>query len=479
MDAPEWDGAAASALISFLGGTGGHAWADAAHTIPTAAPDWVAKDAVDHAGIPRSDDPRVGMFGTSYGGGVQFATAKVDKRLDAIVPIATWNDLRYSLYPNAADRTTGVTSSTPGVTKSTWGLGLLAFGILKVTDGPLDPYRTLGCPNLTPGACEALLTGTTLGYPTPQAQSMLAASSVATYADQIDVPTLLIQGEDDTLFGLEEAVATFDALRAAGTPVKMIWTSGGHSGPAIDDEVSFDHPNPQRHCAIARVLDWYDHYLRDSGADTGPDFAYFRPWESTSADPAAAYAEITGPEPTAYHHYYLSGGGLSEDPAAISGGWQTFLTGQGAIPTTIMLPVSGSGPGAQYGDVSLPGTFARYSGPALGAPLQVAGMPRLTLSIACPGCLVTSVDPTGMLTLYAKVYDLAPDGTRVLIAKQVGAARISDLTRLNTLVLPGIVHQFDSGHRVVLEIAGTDPNHRGSLVPQSATLFTGDPAQLL
>ena len=44
------------------------------------------------------------MTGGSYGGQIQFAAAAYEKqagtnRLDAIVPLITWNDLSYSLAP--------------------------------------------------------------------------------------------------------------------------------------------------------------------------------------------------------------------------------------------------------------------------------------------------------------------------------------------------------------------------------------------
>ncbi|MFN2519269.1 MAG: CocE/NonD family hydrolase [Jatrophihabitantaceae bacterium] len=93
LDDPDYDGVAASQLISYLGGAPGIAYTDATHT--TAAPtlDVVAHDAVDHAGVADTYDPRVGMWGGSYGGQIQFAAASVDARLDAINPQITWNDL--------------------------------------------------------------------------------------------------------------------------------------------------------------------------------------------------------------------------------------------------------------------------------------------------------------------------------------------------------------------------------------------------
>ena len=43
-------------------------------------------------------------------------------------------------------------------------------------------------------------------------------------------PTLLIQGENDSLFGLDQADANYRAIRRNGAPVDMVWFAGGHDG---------------------------------------------------------------------------------------------------------------------------------------------------------------------------------------------------------------------------------------------------------
>src|SRR3954452_3158127 len=87
LDDPDWDGKAGRQLVSFLGGT-------------KAASDGTKIDFIKKDG---PGDPRVGMIGGSYGGQIQFAIAGIDRRLDAIVPQITWNDLSYSLGPNNTD----------------------------------------------------------------------------------------------------------------------------------------------------------------------------------------------------------------------------------------------------------------------------------------------------------------------------------------------------------------------------------------
>ena len=52
-------------------------------------------------------DPRVGVAGSSYGGGLALMLAGSDKRVDAVGADITWNDLRQALFPNAARRRAG------------------------------------------------------------------------------------------------------------------------------------------------------------------------------------------------------------------------------------------------------------------------------------------------------------------------------------------------------------------------------------
>ena len=224
LDDPDYDGKAAQQLVTYLGG--GLAANDGS-TI-----DYVRRDATAHDGNAMANDPRVGMIGGSYGGQVQFAVAGIDPRVDAIVPIITWNDLAYSLAPNNTDLSDptghGVSYATPGTEKVGWTS--LFFG-LGIADGiefaSTDPTRNVGCPNFVAYACVAKAQMDAIGYPTDDTTAFARHASVSSYVKNIRVPTLLMQGENDTLFNLQEAVATYQALQAQGTETKMIWQSWG------------------------------------------------------------------------------------------------------------------------------------------------------------------------------------------------------------------------------------------------------------
>jgi cephalosporin-C deacetylase-like acetyl esterase len=105
LDDPDWDGKAASQLVSYLGGADGIAFADAAHTTPAPALDVIRSTSATTPAAARRTTRGSGLIGGSYGGGFQFAVAGRDPRVDALVPIITWNDLSYSLAPSNTGQT--------------------------------------------------------------------------------------------------------------------------------------------------------------------------------------------------------------------------------------------------------------------------------------------------------------------------------------------------------------------------------------
>ena len=238
LDDREHDGKAASQLLRLLGGDPSIRALDDATGLPVSV-DFVIQDG------PATFDPRAGMIGGSYGGQVQFATAGYEAmvsepgRLDAIVPIITWNDLSYSLAPNNTALPVGdsVSATNAGVTKYQWALLFTTLGVGRgIQDLPsaTDPvavlaYVTQTCVNFDQRVCTALAEIATQGYPSPASIAFLRQRSVASYLGDITVPTLIAQGQADTLFNLQESIATYRALKNQGTDVKLMWQSWGHS----------------------------------------------------------------------------------------------------------------------------------------------------------------------------------------------------------------------------------------------------------
>src|SRR4051812_715845 len=162
--------------------------------------DFVA--AQPEAQLDAPGDPRLGMSGASYGGGIQLVTAALDPRVDAIVPVIAWHSLVTSLFK----------SQTP---KTGWA------NLLYVVAQPhsLDPHIT------------SANTASQAGKPTSAAdEAFFASRGPGDLVGRIKVPTLLIQGTVDTLFTPQEAIDNYKVLRRNGVPVKMLWFCGG-AGP--------------------------------------------------------------------------------------------------------------------------------------------------------------------------------------------------------------------------------------------------------
>jgi fermentation-respiration switch protein FrsA (DUF1100 family) len=480
LDDPDYDGKAASQLVSYLGGKAGIAFTDAAHTDPVPALDVVQRDATDHAGVATANDPLVGMVGGSYGGQVQFAAASIDPRIDTIVPVVTWSDLSYSLSPNNTSQTTGVSTSTPGAAKLVWALGFAGQGVAEgVQNVQVDPTRLIGCPNFATFVCPALVTAAALGTLDPATTTSLRHASVSSYIAKVKVPTLLIQGQNDTLFNLNEGVANYQALKKQGTPVKMVWANGGHSGPMAPGELDLGNPNPSTQHLAKQVAAWFDHYLKGAAVSTGPAFSYFRDWVPYTGIATPAYGSASSYPVGTTRKYYLSGKALSTSGTGLAAVSQSFLTPVAGVPTSTD-PLDVIGSTLPLPETDLPGTFASWSTPVLGSNVDVVGSATLDVRVSAPTAALTqALGPTGELVLFVKIADVDASGQATLVRNLVAPVRVPDVTKSFRVTLPGFVHRFGAGHSIKLVIAGGSTNYRGGLTANPVTITTGSTGQVL
>lgn len=210
--------------------------------------DWLAtQPEVQLDGDPANRDPRIGMVGASYGGGIQLVTAAIDHRVDAIVPTIAWNTLTTSLYKSQSF-------------KSGWGTILGAALVLTLA-------RT------NPAIVPATIYGDLTGRLSEADQALLAQRGPGLPTDlvsQITAPTLLIQGTVDTLFTLDEANANALTLIGNNVPTKVLWFCGGH-GLCTND--LFDASDGVM--VKERTLEWLDRYVKgDTTVVTGPQFEW-------------------------------------------------------------------------------------------------------------------------------------------------------------------------------------------------------------
>lgn len=165
----------------------------------------------------------LGAVGPSYGGGFQNMLLAIDpkKRLDAIVPSVTWNDLRVSL-------------SHGGVVKEHWLHALYA----EVSPSQFDPFMqaqsALAFSDIRPtSSILDFLNYHSLNY-------FCEGESVATNGGPGTAPrlgpvyppkvnALFIQSSRDTLFNLNEAVANYECLKKNGGDVRLFTIQAGHN----------------------------------------------------------------------------------------------------------------------------------------------------------------------------------------------------------------------------------------------------------
>ncbi|MET0765007.1 MAG: CocE/NonD family hydrolase [Blastococcus sp.] len=490
LDDREHDGTAASQLLRFLGGDRTVVAVDDATGKQVVVDEVVREDR--QTGTPH--DPAVGMTGGSYGGQIQFAAAGVEHaagtdRLDAIIPLITWNDLAYSLAPENSGlpgrtATSGsVSSSRTGVFKYQWAALFSTVGVVNGVEdiqALADPEKwnafvTANCGNFDPPVCTALLEVGAQGYPSQESLDFLHSNSVAGYMSDVRVPTLIGQGQADTLFNLQESVATYTALQAQGTPVSLAWQSWGHSDSSpVEGELDMRHPADSYQGRQA--LAWFEHYVRGTGPAPELNFSYYRDWVfDETGDVAQAYASAPAFPVGTEQTLYLSsegpeGGSLVTDPDAVAAGTSSYASTVPVGPNyTETSALDQSQP-----VVDPPGSSIQFATPPLAAPVDVVGSPRLNVTLDSTAELTQALGPDGELVAFAKLYDIGPDGTPVeLPHRLISPVRIADVTQPVSIELPGIVHRFDAGHRFAVVLAGGDLAYRGSNLRQTVTLSTG------
>jgi predicted acyl esterase len=475
LDQREWDGKAGDALAQFLGGRKGLATKDG--------------QPYDIGGLVRTEpglpfDPVLGMIGVSYGGEVQFATASFG-RVDTIVPQITWNDLSYSLAPSNTDQLRTPTDSRSvsapvGVSKIGWTSLFFALGLGQdVTNRrPQDLLSQLtranACPNFDARSCTAILDLASDGAPSKATIDFARSASVASYLDEIDIPVLLSQGQADTLFNLQEAIATWSALQQRDVPVKMVWHSWGHStSTPVPGELDQRRPAEETFLG-AMYAAWFDHYLLGKGPKPSLDTEYFRDWAydgDTRAAVAKAYAKAPGYPVAPTQRLLLSGSNaLVAEPAEVQDGVARFAS---LVPAGLPTSYSEFPVVAQDEEpFDAPGTFAQFTTAPLPRDVDLAGVPALTVSLSRSVPTVPLPDGAGGLVLFAKLYAIAPDGAITLKHKLVSPARITDFSKPVRIELPGVVQRFPAGHRMAVVLAASDSGHRGNTIPSDVTVTT-------
>ncbi len=413
---------------------------------------WLARQPrvlLDHPG-----DPRAGIAGTSYGGGIALLAAAYDHRIDAVVAQSTWNNLATALFPDAA----AGGSPASGVFKKQWtgllftqgsaGFGAAAAAPAQAAAAALAAPGAASfsplCGRFLPSICAMYQQVAQLGRATPQAIAMLQAASPASVASRMRAPTLLIQGEHDSLFGLDQADANYQALRRNGTPAAMVWFGGGHDGG--DQETS-------RMNGLTAA--WFQRWLAPghapARAGTGqPGFAVTR---ALGFDPSSDSATLG----VAAAASYPGLNGSRRTLVRLSGPAQAVVNPAGGAPASMSaFPGLGS-LGAAGITFDMPGQSAAFSSAPLAGSLQLTGSATVRVRVTAPAGAI----------LFAKLYDVDQGGTATLPDQLAAPLRVGPAAgpQAVTVRLPAVDYSFAAGHRLRLVLTTTDYGYATSPVP--------------
>ncbi|MEV6130757.1 alpha/beta fold hydrolase [Streptomyces violaceusniger] len=444
--------------------------------------DWLAKR--PEVRLDGQGDPRVGVAGASYGGAISLLAAGYDRRVDAIAPEITYWNLADALFPNgvykklwtglffttgSADLTQaqggqedanggggaggGMGQSGPGGANGGAGQGAQADPGGANGAGDESGGKALGgqgCGRFEKRLCEMYERVAVAGKPDAAARRLLEARSPSAVAGRIKVPTLILQGQADSLFPLGQADEMAKSIRAAGAPVAVDWTAGGHDGG--DRETSR---------VAARTRAWFDRYLKgDKGTDTGPAFRISRTGGIDTTNGAVQLRGATG------DRYPGLGDGTRK--VALPGREQSFANPPGAGPPSIStVPgVAGLSQASSLGvglSLDVPGQFARFDSARLDRPLRITGSPEVKVRVKAD---------TDDAVLFAKVYDVGPDGQQVLPEQLVTPLRVTGAKqgRTVTVRLPAVDHELIAGHRLRLVLASTDLGYASPTEPATYTV---------
>ncbi|MFC4031985.1 alpha/beta fold hydrolase [Streptomyces polygonati] len=429
--------------------------------------DWLATRPEVRLDAP--GDPRVGISGTSYGGAISLLAAGYDHRVDAIAPRETYWNLADALFPDDVYKKlwAGIffSSGAAPLPDSSAGSGktpATAPGAPSTPSGTGSGAPAAGpnanplCGRFEPAVCALYQRVAQAGKPDAAARAQLAALSPSAVAGRIKVPALIVQGQTDSLFTLAQSDATAEAIKANGAPVAVDWIAGGHDGGDTED-ARID----------GRVTDWFDHYLKgDTGVSTGPAFRVTRATGLNASDGSVVLRGATGSG-------YPGLQGSATRRIALTGRPQPVVNPAGGAPPAISA-VPGSGALSQLSDLGaglatdFPGQFASFQSAPLPHGVTLTGAPSVSVQV--------STDAPDAV-LFAKLYDVGPDGKQTLPDSLAAPVRVAGSPRGSTVrvQLPAVDHDFPAGHRLRVVLSTTDLGYASPAAPAVITIALAAP----
>jgi len=391
----------------------------------------------------KADDPRVGIMGGSYGGANALLSASADSRIDAVIADITWSDLAQGLFPQSV-----AGSSQSGVFKKVWA-GTF-FSAVSLQSAYLGE-----CGSFTQAWCDAYRSAVINGAPSQKERALLASVSPINFLSTLNAPTLLSQGQADSLFPLSESVRTADAIKKANPqlPLSMIWHAGGHDGGTDQSEY-----------LRTQYLNWFKKHLSKADVEF-PTFQFTKTNGSISLQDSTVIPKVFSSNqlptqasqkqlplltPTVAASYPI--GGI---PSAISS--LPGIGSAGALASRVVSTFSGFSP------AFLPAQSGLLESAPLSEPISFVGPSTIKLRIT---------STTGDATVFFSLVTKSPSGAITQPNGVVAPVRLSDIPQggVDVIVnLPAVIMDASVGDVVAVGVSTTD---QGYDLPKLASFYS-------
>ena len=391
----------------------------------------------------KAGDPLVGIMGSSYGGANALLTASQDQRIDAVISDITWNDLQNDLFPQAVEG-----SKTPGPFKKVWA-GTF-FSAVTFQSAYLGE-----CGSFTPQWCDAYRNAAINGEPSASERKLLASVSPENFVSAITAPTLLSQGQADSLFPLSESYDTAKIIKMAKPelPLSMIWHAAGHDGGVDQSEY-----------LRSQYLNWFKKHLmkeeiefpvfqftKTNGTISLQDSTVIpRVFSSSKLPISADEKQLQLITPLAAIAYPI--GGIPSAISALPG-----IGSAGALASRVVSAVSGFSP------AFLPGQSGLIESAPLTEPISIVGPSSVKVRIT---------STTGDATLFFSLVTKSPSGAITQPNGIVSPVRLTDIPQAGldvTVQLPATIVDAAVGDVIAVGISGTD---QGYELPKISRYYT-------
>ena len=391
----------------------------------------------------KADDPRVGIMGASYGGANALLSASADSRIDAVIADITWNDLGQDLFPQSV-----ASSSQSGPFKKVWA-GTF-FSAVSLQSAYLGE-----CGSFTQAWCDAYRSAVINGAPSVDERALLASVSPQSFLSTLRAPTLLSQGQADSLFPLTESYKTAEGIKKANPalPLSMIWHAGGHDGGT--DQSAY---------LRTQYLNWFKKHLSKADLDF-PTFQFTKTNGSISLQDSTVIPKVFSSNqlptqasqkqlplltPTVAASYPI--GGI---PSAISS--LPGIGSAGALASRVVSTFAGFSP------AFLPGQSGLLESAPLSEPISLVGPSTIKVRIT---------STTGDATLFFSLVTKSPSGAITQPNGVVAPVRLTNMPQggVDVIVnLPSVIMDASVGDVVAVGVSTTD---QGYDTPKLSRFYT-------